>query len=94
VQARSNIAMCCCCVDDDALVVLRPACPRLANGCPDNIPRSKRLVHRLMHTLCGVDHDCRACCLIRLVSSVTWLYTLRRSAIRCRIFRSACMTVV
>ena len=35
-----------------------------------------------------------ACCLIRFVSSVTWLNTLRRSAMRVRIFRSACITVV
>jgi hypothetical protein len=35
-----------------------------------------------------------ACCLIRFVSSVTWLNTLRRSAIRVRILRSACITVV
>ena len=35
-----------------------------------------------------------ACCLIRLVNSVTWLNTLRRSAISVRIFRSACITVV
>jgi hypothetical protein len=35
-----------------------------------------------------------ACCLIRFVSSVTWLKTLRRSAISVRILRSACMTVV
>jgi hypothetical protein len=83
-----------CCVDDDAPAVLCLACPRLANGCPDDIPRSGRFVHRLIHTLCGVDHDCLACCLMRLVNSVTWLYTLRRSAIRCRIFRSACITVV
>ena len=38
--------------------------------------------------------DCRAVLLIRLVKSVTWLYKLRRSAISCRILRSACMTVV
>ncbi len=31
---------------------------------------------------------------MRLVSSVTWLNTLRRSAISWRILRSACMTVV
>ena len=36
----------------------------------------------------------RLCCLIRLVSSVTWLKMLRRSAISWRILRSACMTVV
>ena len=36
----------------------------------------------------------RADCLIRLVSSVTWLKMLRRSAINCLILRSACITVV
>lgn len=35
-----------------------------------------------------------AVCLILLVSSAIWLYSERRSAICCRIFRSACMTVV
>ena len=31
---------------------------------------------------------------MRLVRSVTWLNRLRRSAMSCRILRSACMTVV
>ena len=35
-----------------------------------------------------------ASCLIRLVSSVTWLNRLRRSPIRFLILRSACITVV
>ncbi len=37
---------------------------------------------------------CLACCLIRVVSSVTWWKTLRRSARSLRIRRSAFMTVV
>src|SRR5699024_12437768 len=36
----------------------------------------------------------RRCCLIRLVSSVTWLNVERRSAICWRIFLLACITVV
>lgn len=40
------------------------------------------------------DQRCCACCLIRLVSSVTWLNTLRRSDSSPRIFLSACITVV
>ncbi len=41
-----------------------------------------------------LDSHARARDLIRLVSSLIWLNTLIRSAIRPRIFRSACMTVV
>ena len=58
--------------------------PRVVNTF---IPRLWDLVRRCVGQF-------RACCLMRLVSSVTWLKTLRRSAMSSRIFRSACMTVV
>src|SRR5215211_4208640 len=62
----------------------------------DDIPAgrlSRRLGAGDQKRLGGVQRP-EACCLIRLVSSVTWLNTLRRSAINVRIFRSACITVV
>jgi len=40
------------------------------------------------------NHMDRCWDFMRLVRSVTWLNRLRRSAISCRILRSACMTVV
>lgn len=42
----------------------------------------------------GYKEACCAACLIRLVSSETWLYVVCRSAICLSIFLHACITVV
>src|ERR1022692_4544793 len=66
---------------------------RLSQARPQVCPQPVRTDCRARHCYVTVHPD-RACCLMRLVSSVTWLYIDRRSAIRERIFRSACITVV
>src|SRR5262249_27077857 len=72
-------------------------------------PGYPKAVHSVFHIMCAHSpaavwdwprpaatavQDVLACCLIRVVSSVTWVYTDCRSAMSLRILRSALITVV
>src|SRR6516165_4700917 len=66
---------------------------RASQGCPQGYPQPV-WTDCYHHCRYLAGHPDRACCLMRLVSSVTWLKIDRRSAISERILRSACITVV